>query len=182
MYFRNEYRKKAHQKIEFVFRKLLPQNNLHEREEQIGLCHEMLDTLIGDNIALCDAGVGIGKTYAYLLACVLMHKYSMLKTGFAQYIVQPLVISTSSIALQRAIIEEYIPFLSKLLVRAEIIQVPLRGVMRKGKEHFVCDSRLDMRLEAVRDQKKNDIQQRALISLKQHFEFPNDPAPVQPVL
>ena len=41
-------------------------------------CHEMLDTLLGERIALCDAGVGIGKTYAYLVACVLLRKYSML--------------------------------------------------------------------------------------------------------
>lgn len=30
----------------------------------------MLDTLLEGKIALCDAGVGIGKTYAYLVACV----------------------------------------------------------------------------------------------------------------
>ena len=30
----------------------------------------MLDTLLKNNIALCDAGVGIGKTYAYLTACI----------------------------------------------------------------------------------------------------------------
>ena len=42
------------------------------------LCHEMLDNLLGRNIALCDAGVGIGKTYAYLVACVLTVSYTHL--------------------------------------------------------------------------------------------------------
>ena len=47
------------------------------------LCYatKMLDNLLGRNIALCDAGVGIGKTYAYLVACVLMRKYSLLAEG-----------------------------------------------------------------------------------------------------
>ena len=55
------------------------------REEQIMLCHEMLDNLLGRNIALCDAGVGIGKTYAYLVACVLMRKYWSLAQRLCTY-------------------------------------------------------------------------------------------------
>ncbi len=35
-----------------------------ERPEQIALSHRMLD----GRIALCDAGTGIGKTFAYLVA------------------------------------------------------------------------------------------------------------------
>ena len=64
--------------MEKIFRVLFPEQGLAVREEQIRLCHEMLDTLLGEQIALCDAGVGIGKTYAYLVACVLLRKYSML--------------------------------------------------------------------------------------------------------
>lgn len=44
---------------------MFPEHGMAVREEQILLCHEMLDNLLGRNIALCDAGVGIGKTYAY---------------------------------------------------------------------------------------------------------------------
>ena len=33
-------------------------------------------------ITLCDAGVGIGKTYAYLTACILMRKYSVLPVSY----------------------------------------------------------------------------------------------------
>lgn len=78
MFYKVEYQKRAHQEVEKIFRVLLPEQGLAVREEQIRLCHEMLDTLLGERIALCDAGVGIGKTYAYLVACVLMRKYSIL--------------------------------------------------------------------------------------------------------
>ena len=69
-------KEQAHGEIERIFRILLPQNGLAVREEQITLCHAMLDTLLKNNIALCDAGVGIGKTYAYLTACILLKKFA----------------------------------------------------------------------------------------------------------
>ena len=72
MFYKVEYQKRAHQEVEKIFRVLFPEQGLAVREEQIRLCHEMLDTLLGEQIALCDAGVGIGKTYAYLVACVLL--------------------------------------------------------------------------------------------------------------
>ena len=42
-----------------------------------------------------------------------------------------------SIALQKAIIEEYVPFLSDVLLKADLLQGELKAVVRKGKEHFV---------------------------------------------
>jgi len=65
MFYKVENQKRAHQEIEKIFRILLPEQGLTVREEQIRLCHEMLDTLLEKKIALCDAGVGIGKTYTY---------------------------------------------------------------------------------------------------------------------
>ena len=115
MYYTKEYLKRAHREIDTIFRVLFPEHGMAVREEQIMLCHEMLDNLLGRNIALCDAGVGIGKTYAYLVACVLMRKYSLLAEGCSPYEQRPIVISTSSITLQKAILTEYIPFLSRIL-------------------------------------------------------------------
>ena len=83
MYYRKEYLKRAHREIDTIFRVMFPEHGMAVREEQILLCHEMLDNLLGRNIALCDAGVGIGKTYAYLVACVLMRKYSLLADGYS---------------------------------------------------------------------------------------------------
>ena len=166
-----EYQKRAHQEVEKIFRVLFPEQGLAVREEQIRLCHEMLDTLLGEQIALCDAGVGIGKTYAYLVACVLLRKYSML-TGRGNPLEQrPVVVSTSSIALQKAILTEYIPFLSRVLLEQGIIQSPLRAVVRKGKEHFVCDNRLEQRIEAIRHKQKNAVQKAALLSLRKHYDM-----------
>ena len=171
MFYKVEYQKRAHQEVEKIFRVLLPEQGLAVREEQIRLCHEMLDTLLGERIALCDAGVGIGKTYAYLVACVLLRKYSVL-TGRGNPLEQrPVVVSTSSIALQKAIVTEYIPFLSRVLLEQGMIQSPLRAVVRKGKEHFVCDNRLEQRIEAIRHKQKNAAQKEALLSLRKHYDM-----------
>ena len=81
------------------------------------------------------------------------------------------MVSTSSIALQKAIIEEYVPFLSDVLLKADLLQGELKAVVRKGKEHFVCDYRLAQRLEAVRDKNKNQAQMEALKSLRHNFDL-----------
>lgn len=171
MFYKVEYQKRAHQEIEKIFRVLFPEQGMAVREEQIRLCHEMLDTLLREQIALCDAGVGIGKTYAYLVACVLLRKYSVL-TGRGNPLEQrPVVVSTSSIALQKAIVTEYIPFLSRVLLEQGMIQSPLRAVVRKGKEHFVCDNRLEQRIEAIRHKQKNAAQKEALLSLRKYYDM-----------
>lgn len=46
MCYKNEYQKRAHGEVEQIFRELLPEAGLHVREEQIRLCHEMLDALM----------------------------------------------------------------------------------------------------------------------------------------
>ena len=126
----------SHRIAEQIFREILPRHGMAVREEQIALCHEVLDTLYNKEISLCEAGVGIGKTLAYLVACILwqMNRPSQLK--------MPVVISTSSIALQDAILNEYLPDLSAVLLSEGIITAPITAVVRKGKERFVCDARL----------------------------------------
>lgn len=133
MLYQNQYQKKAHREIEMIFRKLLPENGLNVREEQIRLCHQMLDTLFCGNISLCDAGVGIGKTYAYLTACVMLRKYAMLTGKSFLCNSRPVVISTSSVALQKAMMEEYIPFLSKILWETGSYNLLCRRLSAKGK-------------------------------------------------
>ena len=126
----------SHRIAEQIFREILPRHGMAVREEQIALCHEVLDILYNKEISLCEAGVGIGKTLAYLVACILwqMHRPNQLK--------MPVVISTSSVALQDAILNEYLPDLSAVLLSEGIITAPITAVIRKGKERFVCDARL----------------------------------------
>ena len=138
----------SHRMAEQIFREILPRHGMAVREEQIALCHEVLDTLYNKEISLCEAGVGTGKTLAYLVGCILwqMHRPERMKL--------PIVISTSSVALQDAILTEYLPDLSAILLDEGIITAPITAVVRKGKERFVCDARLAERASLVQPSRK----------------------------
>lgn len=169
----NRFQEQAHQEIDKIFRILFPKYGMTIREEQIRLCHQMLSALWDGQIALCDAAVGVGKTYAYLTASLLFRKYSGMLNG--NYCMsqdrRPIVISTSSIALQDALLGEYIPRLSEILVKDGALKLPVRAVLRKGKEHFVCEERLSLRIAAVQEKKKNAGQKEALDGLLRTFDL-----------
>ena len=160
-------RKNAHQEIDHIFKELLPAHGMAERPAQVALSHKMLDAMLDGSIALCDAGTGIGKTYAYLVAgTVFLRCRAAVGLPF-----QPLLISTSSIALQNAVLNEYLPFLSAVLMAGQIIDHPLRAVVRKGKSHYVCDERLRRRLGAVDLGRRSPRAREALLSLRDHLDL-----------
>lgn len=129
----------AHVLLDRVFQEFLPEWGMAQRPAQLALSHQMLDAMLDDTIALCDAGTGTGKTYAYLVAGLIAQRYR-LDQGL---IPTPLLISTSSIALQNAILGDYLPFLSNVFLRADLTDAPIQAVIRKGKAHYVCDQRLE---------------------------------------
>lgn len=149
---------KAHEEIDYIFKTLLPQRGMAERPEQIRLCHSILDAMLDGSIALCDAGTGIGKTFAYLTAGIL-HGKCRAAEGKPQ---RPILISTSSIALQSAIQKEYLPLLSSVLLSEGLISAPIEAVIRKGKAHYACDARLERRARQVEGSHKNPAARQAL--------------------
>lgn len=162
-------RQKAHSMIDHIFKDLFPAQGMAERSEQIKLSHRMLDTMLDGGIALCDAGTGIGKTYAYLTAAAAASRFG---TGSSH---RPIIISTSSIALQNAVQTEYLPLLSCTLLADGQIDKPLLSVIRKGKGHYVCDERLQRRLRQVNFQKKDPAAADALRSLKDTLDMDKVP-------
>ena len=137
---------KLHQRIDHIFRDLFPASGMAVREEQIALSHRLLDAMLDGKITLCDAGTGIGKTYAYLAAAFvfLRHRSSIGKKF------RPLIISTSSITLQTELHKSYIPQLAEILSQdGWEIDLNALSVIRKGKSHYVCDKQLEWRLKQM---------------------------------
>lgn len=120
--------------LRHIFENILPRHGMDCRKNQIDLALEMLQALQENKLALCEAEVGTGKTHAYILAVTIHNLFSKQKL--------PTVISTSTIALQKALTEEYIPQISEILLEHRIIDKPLSFVVRKGKSHYACDSRV----------------------------------------
>ena len=125
---------RARNLLEHIFSNILPEHGMDFRENQAALALEMLESLQGNRLALCEAEVGTGKTHAYILAVTVHNLFSNNKL--------PTIISTSTIALQKALTEEYIPQISEILMEHRIIDKPLSFVVRKGKSHYACDSRV----------------------------------------
>ena len=163
----NDNRQNAHNEIDRIFKVLLPARNMAERPEQAALCHRMLEAMLEGGIALCDAGTGIGKTYAYLVTGTVYSRFRA-TCGLER---KPILVSTSSIALQTAARDEYLPLLSDVLTEDGMIVQPLQAVIRKGKSHYACDARLEQRLGQLDLQKKNWKAGAALLSLRGQLDM-----------
>jgi ATP-dependent DNA helicase DinG len=134
-----------------IFRVILPEYGYAVRSGQIALAEELLDAIAGRRLLLSEAAVGIGKTIVYIIIGVLIKRGHVNDTWNGGYFPgvscvewrrMPILISTSSIALQKAIIDDYLPTISEILVEQGIIREPLQFVLRKGKQHHVCESNL----------------------------------------
>ena len=134
-----------------IFSDILPRYGYAFREKQAELAEHMLGAIARRGVTLAESGVGTGKTHAYLIAAVLAKRERLNDSwlrgvypgqGWAESEYMPVVISTSSIALQKALVKDYIPELSRILREAGIIQAPLTAAVRKGKEHYICEKRL----------------------------------------
>lgn len=132
---------RAGELLAHIFYDILPEHGLALRENQLSLSMLMLEAMEKGKVALCEAEVGTGKTHAYLMAAVIYRLFHAER--------QPVVISTSTIALQKALTEEYIPQISGILLEHRIIEEPLTFAVRKGKSHYACDSRVKTYLSSV---------------------------------
>lgn len=142
---------KCREILDTLFRELLPEYGYAVREEQIALAEGILDNIYSRGVILAEAEVGTGKTLAYLAAAVLAKRGRLIdfwnkayypKMSYVDMAHMPIVIATSSIALQKAILNDYIPALSKILLDCGVITSPITAVLRKGREHYVCERKL----------------------------------------
>lgn len=144
---------RARELLNHIFSSILPEHGMALRENQLSLAHSMLEAMETGKVALCEAEVGIGKTHAYILAAVLYRLFCGAR--------KPVVISTSTVALQKALTEQYIPQISDILMEHCIINKPLTFAVRKGKNHYACDNRVKTYLSSIKH--NNRLEDQALI-------------------
>ena len=134
-----------------VFAGLLPQHGFSLRESQVELAEEILYALNRRQVLLAEGETGTGKTLAYLIAAILIKRgrtndfWNMGYYPKMQYIHMahmPIVVSTSSIALRKALVNDYIPWLSRVLLANGVIDRPITTALRKGRGHYVCERKL----------------------------------------
>ena len=138
---------RANNLLRHIFSYILPTEGFSFRKNQLDLATEMLNGLETKNVALMEAEVGTGKTHAYIIAVIIYNLFHDVNSTT--------LISTSTIALQKAITEEYIPQISDILMKHRIIRKPLDFAVRKGKSHYICDIKLKTYLSSL---EKNKLQ------------------------
>lgn len=133
-----------------LFHKILPQYGYSVRDGQIALAEQLLEAMAGRRFMIAEAAVGLGKTLVYIIVGALIKRSYINQSWSSGYFPEmsvvdwqrmPVLISTSSIALQKSAIN-YIEEVSKILVENGIIHTPLRVSMRKGRTNYVCEQNL----------------------------------------
>ena len=96
------------------------------RDGQYSMALSVFDSIESNDDLIIEAGVGIGKSYAYLVPLLYLNQLQK----------KPFIISTSTIALQEQL-EKDINTLSKQL------GIDIDVVIAKGKGNFLCKNRLN---------------------------------------
>lgn len=99
---------------------------LQQREGQVDMAYSIHQAIESGEHLVIEAGVGIGKSYAYLIPLIYYHQL----TG------KSFIISTSTIALQEQL-EKDIEYLSRQL------DIYIDVVVAKGKNNFLCLNKLE---------------------------------------
>lgn len=131
--------------INLIFKVLMPLYGYTLRKQQLEMAQSIYSGLSSKKVTLCEAEVGTGKTMAYLVAGFVAKIFDR-SYSFMGY---PVTVTTSSIELQRTIMEKELPALSKMLQDFGLIEKPLTAVLRKGKDHYFCPRRYHEYLNSI---------------------------------
>lgn len=125
--------------IESFFDHIEDCGHLQYRDGQRSMAYSVVDAIKNKQILLIEAGVGIGKSYAYLIPIIQSIKDSEKFEGA--------IIATSTIALQEQLMKD-VEDVSKML-GLDSIDV----VLAKGKNNYICRKRLNNFLKTSNNEK-----------------------------
>lgn len=112
------------EKVTSFFWDVAPEHGFEMREGQQDMSFEIVDALIHDQHFAVEAGVGIGKSFGYLVP-VLLYNKKMKK---------PVIVATSTIALQEQLWDDVHDVIPLLNTDPEVI-------LAKGQTHYLCHKR-----------------------------------------
>lgn len=127
--------------MEDFFNHIQDSKHLQYRDGQRSMAYSVCDTIKDKQILLIEAGVGIGKSYAYLIPLIQSIKDSEEFKGF--------IIATSTIALQEQLIRD----VNKVFELLNIDKNKVDVVLAKGKNNYICRKRLNEFLKTTGNEK-----------------------------
>lgn len=94
------------------------------REGQENIALDIGEAIENKQHLIVEAGVGIGKSFAYIVPLLLFHKQFK----------RPLIISTSTITLQEQLSDD-------IKQISDALNYPIQVVIAKGQTHYICHKR-----------------------------------------
>ena len=126
---KDEFQVKLMEWIGDVFYDILPEYGYEVREEQIYTAYQFADAFCNKKVHLAEAGLGTGKTFAYLLTAI----------AFARFSGKPVVIACATTALQ----EQLAGYEGDIIKISKILDLEVDARMAKDPHQYICDLRVN---------------------------------------
>ena len=134
-----EFDEELYDKVDKFYKQIEGMKKVEYRPGQSMMSFDICETIGNKEILVIEAGVGIGKSWAYLVPLIYASQNKDKFKGF--------LISTSSIALQEQ--------LQKEVARvSEMLGIDIDVTIAKGKNNYLCQKRLDSFLKYADKNKK----------------------------
>lgn len=112
-----------------VFYDILPEQGYEIREEQVYTAFQLAEAVCNKRIHLAEAGLGTGKTFAYLLTAI----------AYARFSRKPVVIACASIAL----LEQLAGSKGDIEKLSEVLKLEIDSRMAKDPRQYICDTKIN---------------------------------------
>lgn len=141
---REDFQVKLVEWIGDVLYDILPELGYEVRDEQIFTAFQIADAVCSNKVHLAEAGLGTGKTFAYLLSAI----------PYARFSGKPVVIACASTALQ----EQLAGDAGDIKTLSRLLGLEIDARLAKDSRQYICDVRVNENIEEF-DMMSDEINQ-----------------------
>lgn len=142
---KDEFPAKLAKWIGHVFYDILPEHGYEIREEQIFTAYQIADAVCRQKVHFAEAGLGTGKTFAYLLTAI----------SYARFAGKPVVIACASTALQEQLAGEK----GDINTLSQLLSLDIDARMAKDSRQYICDVRINRLIDSLNGQPSRMIRE-----------------------
>ncbi|SET30996.1 ATP-dependent DNA helicase [[Clostridium] polysaccharolyticum] len=154
-----EFNKKLPEWVGDVLYDILPEKGYEERDEQIYTAFQIADAFADKTVHLAEAGLGTGKTFAYLLSAI----------PYARMTGKPVVIACATSALQ----EQLASATGDIETLSKLLDLEVDARMAKDSRQYVCDVRVEENVVDFGDQHEEMNQWLLQTKMGERSEMPD---------
>lgn len=132
---KQEFQTKLVEWIGDVLYDILPEHGYEVRDEQIFTAFQIADAICTKKVHLAEAGLGTGKTFAYLLSAI----------AYARFTGKPVVIACATTALQ----EQLAGSCGDIKKLSKLLELEIDAQMAKDPNQYICDVRVNENREEL---------------------------------